>query len=161
MAIQKIPKGYDGIIPYLNIKGATEAIEFYKRAFGAEEVGRIMMPDGTVGHCELRIGNSRFMLAEESLTWGNRSPMTLGGTPVSLSFYVEDVDAVYNRAILEGASVTGNMEPRDQWYGDRSGTLTDPFGHQWTVMTHFEDVTFEEMQKRSEVMFTAIPNKNE
>jgi PhnB protein len=87
--------------------------------------------------------------------------MTLGGTPVSLSFYVEDVDAVYNRAILEGASVTGNMEPRDQWYGDRSGTLTDPFGHQWTIMTHFEDVTFEEMQKRSEVMFTAVPNKNE
>jgi PhnB protein len=149
----KVPEGYDGIIPYLNVKGAGEAIDFYKRAFGAEEVGRITLSEGTVAHCELRIGQARFMIAEESLVWGNKSPMTLGGTPVALCLYVDDVDAAFDRAISEGASVTGNMEVKDQFYGDRAGTLTDPFGHQWSIMTHLEDVTYEEMQKRSDVMF--------
>jgi PhnB protein len=93
------------------------------------------------------------MIAEESLVWGNKSPMTLGGTPVALCLYVDDVDAAFDRAISEGASVTGNMEVKDQFYGDRAGTLTDPFGHQWSIMTHLEDVTYEEMQKRSDVMF--------
>jgi PhnB protein len=148
---KKIPKGYDTIIPYLNIKGATEAVEFYKTAFGAEELGRITMSDGTLGHCELKIGNGRIMLAEENLRWGNKSPVTIGGSPVSLCIYVEDVDAVYARAIDEGA--TAEMPVKDEFYGDRAGTVTDPFGHKWSLMTHVEDVSFEEMQKRSDIMF--------
>lgn len=155
-ADRKIPEGYDMVIPYLNIKGATEAVEFYKRAFGAEEVGRITMADGTIGHCEMKIGKARFMLSEESVSWGNKSPMTLGGTAVSLCIYVEDVDAVYNRAIDEGAVPVGEMVVKDQFYGDRAGTLSDPFGHQWSIMTHVEDVTFDEMQKRSDIMFTGF-----
>lgn len=149
----KIPEDYNGIIPYINIKGATEAVEFYKRAFGATEVGRITLVDGTIAHCELRIGNAKFMLAEESLQWGNKSPMTLGGTPVALCLYVEDVDEFFDKALREGARVLDNMEVKDQFYGDRAGTLTDPFGHQWSIMSHIEDVSFEEMQKRSDVMF--------
>jgi PhnB protein len=159
MAVKKVPDGYEGIIPYINIKGATEAIEFYKRAFDAKEVGRITMSDGTVGHCELRIGNAKLMIAEESRVWGNLSPMTIGGTPVALCLYVDDVDATFNRAILEGATVSRGMDVKDQFYGDRAGTLTDPFGHQWSIMSHIEDVTFEEMQKRSDLMFAAIPDK--
>lgn len=156
MATKKIPGGYDMVIPYLNIKGATEAVEFYKKAFGAEEVGRISMADGTIGHCEMKIGNARFMIAEESITWGNKSPMTIGGTPVSLCVYVDDVDAVFNRAVAEGATPVGEMVVKDQFYGDRAGTISDPFGHHWSLMTHIEDVTFEEMQKRSDVMFAGF-----
>lgn len=156
MAANKVPDEYSGILPYINVKGAADAIEFYKSAFGAVEVGRISLADGTVAHCELRIGNGRFMLAEESLRWGNKSPMTLGGTPVALCFYVDDVDEVFNMALDEGARVSGNMEVKDQFYGDRAGTLTDPFGHQWTIMTHIEDVTFDEMQKRSDIMFATF-----
>ena len=151
---KKIPQGYDTIIPYLNIKGATEAVEFYKTAFGAEELGRITMADGTLGHCELLIGNGRFMLAEENLKWGNKSPFTIGGTPVSLCIYVEDVDEVYARALAEGA--TSEMPVKDEFYGDRAGIVTDPFGHKWSLMTHVEDVSFEEMQKRSDIMFARI-----
>ncbi len=150
-ATNKIPEGYGMIIPYLNIKGATEAVEFYKSAFGAEELGRITMADGTLAHCELRIGNGRVMIAEENQQWGNKSPFTLGGTAVSLCIYVEDVDAVYARAIAEGA--TSDMPVKDEFYGDRAGTVTDPFGHKWSIMTHVEDVSFDEMQKRSDIMF--------
>lgn len=149
----KIPEGYKGIIPYINVKGAAEAVDFYKLAFGAKEAGRITLADGTIAHCELRIGDAKFMVAEESLQWGNKSPMTLGGTPVALCLYVEDVDEFFDNAIREGARVSDNMEVKDQFYGDRAGTLTDPFGHQWSIMTHIEDVSFEEMQKRSDVMF--------
>jgi PhnB protein len=152
-AVKGIPDGYDMIIPYINIKGATEAVEFYKRAFGAVEVGRITMADGTIGHCEMKIGNGRFMIAEESVAWGNKSPKTLGGSPVTLCIYVDDVDAVFNRAIEEGATVLGTMEVKDQFHGDRSGTLNDPFGHIWTVMTHIEDITFDELQRRSDKLF--------
>lgn len=159
MTVKKVPEGYEGIIPYINIKGATEAIEFYKRAFGATEVGRITMADGSVAHCELRIGKAKLMIAEENRVWGNKSPMTIGGTPVALCLYVEDVDATFNRAILEGATVSGGMDVKDQFYGDRAGTLTDPFGHQWSIMSHIEDVTFKEMQKRSDIMFASIPDK--
>lgn len=152
----KIPAGYNMIIPYLNIKGASEAVEFYKRAFGAVEVGRISMADGSIAHCEMKIGEGRFMIAEENQLWGNRSPMTVGGTPVALCVYVEDVDTVYNRALEEGATMSGDMGVKDQFYGDRAGTLTDPFGHQWSLMTHIEDVSFKEMQKRSDVMFAGF-----
>jgi len=152
--IQAIPKGYHTFTPYINIKGAAEAIEFYKRAFGAKEVGRINMPDGSVAHAEIQIGDSKIFMAEENEQWGNVSPQTLGGSPVALCLYVEDVDAVFARAVQEGAKVTGEMEVKDQFYGDRAGSLTDPFGHKWSIMTHIEDVSFEEMQQRMDAMLS-------
>lgn len=152
--IQPIPQGYHTLLPYINIKGVVEAIEFYKKAFGAKEIGRITMPDGSIGHVELEIGDSKIMIAEESVQWGNKSPQTLGGSPVCLCLYVEDVDVTFSRAIDAGAKVSGEMEVKDQFYGDRAGTITDPFGHQWSIMTHIEDVSFEEMQRRSDAMFS-------
>jgi len=153
MTVKPIPLGYHTLTPYLNIKGAVEAIEFYKKAFGAKEVGRITMAGGVIAHAEIQIGDSKIMLAEESAQWGNKSPVTLGGSPVCLCLYVEDVDAVFARALAAGAKVTDGMEVKDQFYGDRTGSVTDPFGHRWTIMTHKEDVSFEEMQKRANVMF--------
>ncbi len=153
MAAKPIPLGYHTLTPYINIKGAAEAIEFYKKAFGAKEVGRITMASGVIAHAEIEIGDSKIMLAEESAQWGNKSPVTLGGSPVCLCLYVEDVDAVFARALAAGAKVTDGMEVKDQFYGDRTGSVTDPFGHKWTIMTHKEDVSFEEMQKRANVLF--------
>ena len=153
MAIKPIPAGYHTLTPYINIKGAVVAIEFYKKAFGAKEIGRITMAGGTIAHAEIQIGDSKIMLAEESEQWGNKSPQALGGSPVSLCLYVEDVDVVFAQALAAGATVTGEMEVKDQFYGDRSGSLTDPFGHKWTIMTHKEDVSFEEMQERANAMF--------
>jgi PhnB protein len=153
MKAKPIPEGAQSISSYITVTGADRAIEFYKKAFGATEVGRITMPDGTIGHCELDIGNSKLMLAEENRQWGNLSPLTLGGSPVQLCLYVEDVDKVFAYAIRAGATVLGNMEVKDQFYGDRTGTLTDPFGHIWTIMTHIEDVSYPELQKRSDEMF--------
>lgn len=152
--VQAIPKGFSSLTSYLNINGAVEAIEFYKKAFGATEIGRITMPDGTIGHAELEIGDSKIMLAEENAQWGNLSPQTIGGSPVSLCLYVGDVDAVFARALQEGATVTGGMEVKDQFHGDRMGSLTDPFGHKWSIMTHIEDVSYEELQKRMDALFT-------
>jgi len=153
--VQAIPKGYHTLTPYLNIKGAAKAIEFYKKAFGAKVIGKIYMPDGsTIAHAEIEIGDSKIMLAEENEQWGNLSPQTIGGSAVSLCVYVEDVDAVFARAIQEGAKPTGEMEVKDQFYGDRAGSLTDPFGHKWSVMTHKEDVSFEELQKRMNAMMS-------
>jgi PhnB protein len=154
--VQPIPKGYGSVTPYLSVKNAEKAIEFYKKAFGAKEVGRITMPDGTVGHAELEIGTSKIMLADENEQWGNRSPASIGSTPVSLCLYVENVDAVFERALKEGAKVKGDMAVKDQFHGDRSGSLTDPFGHEWSVMTHIEDLTFEELQSRSDAMFAGL-----
>lgn len=151
---QAIPKGFSSLTSYLNINGAVEAIEFYKKAFGATEIGRITLPDGTIGHAELEIGDSKIMLAEENAQWGNLSPQTIGGSPVSLCLYVGDVDAVFARALQEGATVTGGMEVKDQFHGDRMGSLTDPFGHKWSIMTHIEDVSYEELQKRMDALFT-------
>ena len=153
MAIKPIPAGYHTLTPYINIKGAVEAIEFYKKAFGAKEIGRITMAGGTIAHAEIQIGDSKIMLADESEQWGNKSPQALGGSPVCLCLYVEDVDVVFAQALAAGATVTGEMEVKDQFYGDRSGSLTDPFGHKWTIMTHKEDVSFEEMQERANAMF--------
>lgn len=152
--VQAIPKGFHTLTPYINIKGAVEAIEFYKKAFGAKEVGRILMLDGSIAHAELEIGDSKIMLAEENAQWGNLSPQTIGGSPVSLCLYVEDVDVVFARALKEGATVTGEMEVKDQFHGDRTGSLTDPFGHKWSILTHIEDVSFEELQKRMNTMFS-------
>jgi len=153
MKTQPIPEGFNTLTPYITVKGAEKAIEFYNKAFGAKEVGRITMADGTIGHCELEIGNSKIMLAEENEQWGNISPLTLRGTTVYLSLYVENVDVIYARALKEGAVVLGNMEPKDQFHGDRSGSLTDPFGHRWTIMTRIEDVSFSEMQRRADALF--------
>jgi PhnB protein len=154
MKSESIPKGYHTLMPYINIKGAVEAIEFYKKAFGAREVGRLTMPDGSIAHAELEIGDSKIMLAEENSEWGNLSPASIGGSSVSLCLYVDDVDEVFKRAIEAGGTVKGDMEVKDQFYGDRAGTFTDPFGHVWSVMTHVEDVSFEEMQRRSDAMFS-------
>jgi len=152
--IKAIPDGYHTLTPYINVKGAVEAIEFYKKAFGAKEIGRITMPDGSIGHAEIEIGDSKILLTEENAQWGHSSPQTLGGSPVSLCLYVEDVDAVFASALRAGAIVSGEMEVKDQFHGDRSGTLTDPFGHKWTILTHIEDVSFEELQQRMNAMFS-------
>jgi PhnB protein len=151
---QPIPEGYSTLIPYITVKEAEKAIEFYKNAFNAKEIGRITMADGTIGHCELAIGNSKIMLAEENKQWGNISPLTLGGTTVYLSLYVDNVDTVFARALKAGAKVLGDMKPKDKFHGDRAGSLTDPFGHRWTIITHIEDVTFAEMQKRADALFS-------
>ena len=146
--VNPIPADYPGITPYLSVKGAADAIEFYKKAFGAIEIMRLPGPDGTIGHAEIKIGNALVMLADESPDYGNLSPKTLGGSPVRLHMYVEDVDAFFEKAIAAGAKVL--IPIANQFYGDRSGRLEDPFGHVWLVSTHVEDVAPEEMQRRME-----------
>ncbi len=150
--VKAIPEGSPQLLAYINVNDAPKAIEFYKKAFGAIETGRLVMPDKTIGHAELMIGDSTLMLSEENKQWNNFSPRTLKGTTVGLCLYVEDVDSVFARAIKEGATVEGGMEVQDQFYGDRSGTCIDPFGHKWTIATHIEDVSWDEMQKRMEAM---------
>jgi PhnB protein len=159
MAIQPIPDGYHTATPYLIVKGAGRAIEFYKRAFGASEVMRMDGPNGRIGHAEIRIGNSPIMLADEYPEMGFRSPQSLSEAganmkpPVSILLYVEDVDARFKKAIGAGAQ---ELKPlQDQFYGDRSGTLQDPFGHVWTIATHKEDVSPDEMKKRAEAFLKA------
>jgi PhnB protein len=148
MAVKPIPDGYHTVTPYLIVKGAAAAIEFYKKAFGATELMRMAGPGGCVMHAEVRIGDSLVMLADESPEMGARGPQTVGGSPVSLCLYVEDVDAVAGRATAAGAKVVRPVQ--DQFYGDRSGTFSDPFGHVWTIATHKEDVSHEEMKRRAE-----------
>ena len=145
--VKAIPEGYHTITPYLSIKGAADAIEFYKRAFGAKEVMRLAQPDGRIGHAELQLGDSRVMLADEFPDMDFRSPQSIGGSPVTLHMYVEDVDAVVKQAVGAGAKVTRPVQ--DQFYGDRSGTLIDPYGHVWHVSTHKEDLSPEEINKRA------------
>ncbi len=145
--VNAIPDGYHSITPYLVIKGAADAIDFYKRAFGATEIMRMPSPDGRIGHAEMSFGNSKIMLADEYPEMGHRSPQSLGGTGVSLMLYLENVDEVFKRAVAAGAK---ELQPiQNQFYGDRSGTLQDPFGHVWTVATHVEDVPPEEMERRA------------
>ena len=151
MEVKPIPDGYHTITPYLTARNANDAIEFYKTAFGATEVGRLVMPDGGIAHAEIKIGDSKIMISEESEDWGNLSPQALNGSPVNLCIYVEDVDSSFAQAITAGA--TTKAEVKDQFYGDRMGSLIDPFGHIWTLMTQQEDLTFEEMQKRMDEMF--------
>lgn len=141
-----IPDGYHSITPYLITKDAARAIDFYKKAFGAKELFRMDAPGGRIGHAEIQIGNSIIMLADEFPEMGAKAPATFGGSPVSLLLYVEDVDGIYDKALTAGAKATRPV--KDQFYGDRSGGLEDPFGHQWTVATHKEDLTPEEMKKR-------------
>jgi PhnB protein len=148
--VQAIPAGYAGVTPYLIIRDATRALEFYKKAFGAVELMRFPTPEGRIGHAEIKIGEGVVMLADESPAMGHKSPQTLGGTAVSLMFYVADVDAQYAKALAAGSTVVNPL--KDQFYGDRSATLTDPFGHVWTLATHTEDVSAEEMQRRMAAM---------
>ena len=142
-----IPDGYHTVTPYLIIKGAGDAIEFYQKAFGATELFRLSMPGGKIGHAEIKIGDSPIMLADEFPEMGYKSPQALGGSPVSLMIYVTDVDTIFNQAVAAGATVKEAVS--DKFYGDRMGTVTDPFGHIWHVATHKEDVSLEEMEKRA------------
>jgi PhnB protein len=148
MATKSIPDGYHSVTPYLIVKGGADAINFYKRAFGAVELMRMASPDGRIGHAEIKIGDSIIMLADEHPDMGHRSPQSLGGAGVSLMIYVDKVDEVFKQAVASGAK---ELQPlKNQFYGDRSGTLQDPFGHQWTVATHIEDVAPDEMRRRAE-----------
>jgi PhnB protein len=145
-AVKAVPAGYTSVTPYLIINGAGRAIDFYKRAFGATELVRMPMPDGRVGHAELKIGNAVVMMADEFPERGHKSPSTLGGTSGSILLYVPDVDSMFAQAIRAGAREL--MPVTDQFYGDRSGSIEDPFGHQWTIATHTEDVSAQEMERR-------------
>jgi len=145
--VKPIPDGYHSVTPYLIVANAAGAIDFYKRIFGATVAVRMDGPGGRVAHAELRIGDSLIMLADEHPEVGARSPQTVGGSPVSFLLYVEQVDAVTQRAADAGAKIL--RPPKDQFYGDRSATLTDPFGHQWIIATHVEDVSPEELKKRA------------
>ncbi len=144
--VKPIPEGYHSVTPYLIIKGAAEAIEYYKKSFGATELFRMPAPDGKIGHAEIKIGDSPIMLSDEHPDLGHVGPQTLGGTPVGIMIYVDDVDTMFKKAISGGGQEIKPLQ--DQFYGDRSGTLKDPFGHLWTVATHVEDVAPEEMEKR-------------
>ena len=146
--VEPVPAEYPGVTPYLSVNDAVAAIEFYKRGFGATEVMRLPGPDGKLGHAEIKIGDALVMLADEFPEYGNLSPRTLGGSAVRLHLYVEDVDAFFDKAVAAGAKVL--IPLANQFYGDRSGRLEDPFGHVWLVSTHIEDVAPEEMKKRME-----------
>lgn len=148
--VKPIPNGYHTATPYLICRGAAKAIEFYKQAFGATEVMRFAAPAGKVGHAEIQIGDSKIMLADEFPEMGAKSPQTFGGTAVSILLYVEDVDAVFNRALASGATVERPIE--NKFYGDRAGGVIDPFGHKWYIATHIEDVSADEMQRRAAAM---------
>jgi PhnB protein len=145
--VKPIPDGYHSITPYLSIKGAAEAIDFYRRAFGATEALRMTQPDGRVGHAELLIGDSRIMLADEVPAMEFHSPESLGGAAVHLHMYVENADAVIDHAIAAGAKLVRPVQ--DQFYGDRLGTVMDPYGHVWHISTHKEDLSMEELRKRA------------
>ncbi|MGH9931148.1 MAG: VOC family protein [Pyrinomonadaceae bacterium] len=153
MAVKPVPEGYHTATPYLIIEGAASAIEFYKKAFDATELFRFPAPEGKIGHAEIKIGDSPIMLADAYPDMGYNGPKSLGGSPVSLMIYVEDVDAVFNRAVGAGATVKEAVS--DKFYGDRIGTLIDPFGHIWHVSTHKEDVSLEEMEKRAKAASAA------
>ena len=150
MSVRHIPEGLRTVTPYLAIKNAVEALDFYKKAFGATEEFRLLMPDGRLGHGQIRLGDSTIMLCDEFPEHAGTSPETLGGSPVNIHLYVEDVDAFFKKAVAAGA--TERKPVMDQFYGDRSGQLEDPYGHLWWVATHKEDVSPEEMRKRLDAM---------
>ena len=146
MPVKTIPEGYHSVTPHLIVRGAAEAIDFYRKAFGAVELFRFPSPDGKIGHAEIKIGDSPIMMADEYPDMGYKGPQTIGGSPVSLMIYVEDVDTVFNQAVAAGATIKEALQ--DKFYGDRMGTVTDPFGHVWHISTHKEDVSMDEMQER-------------
>ncbi|MFD3944390.1 VOC family protein [Streptomyces sp. NPDC058579] len=148
MSVKPVPEGYPNLTPYLSVDGAAAAIDFYVAVLGATERMRMPAPGGTIGHAELEVGDSLLMLADEYPDIDFRSPKALGGTPLTLHLYVEDVDAVFAKALAHGAR---ELKPlTDEFYGDRIGQFEDPFGHRWSVATHVEDVSEEEMTKRAE-----------
>ena len=148
--VKPIPEGYGAVTPYLIVKGAAAAIDFYKKVFGATEKMRMPGPDGKIGHAEIQVGESNIMLADENAQMDARSPKTVGGSPVGLVLYVENVDKTVEKATAAGAKVKTKVE--DKFYGDRMGTIEDPFGHIWYVGTHIEDVSPEEMKRRMEAL---------
>ena len=150
MPVKAIPDGYYSLTPYLVCKGAAKAIEFYAKAFGAEEVVRMPGPHGSIAHAEVRIGNSMLMLSDENKERGQLSPESIGGSACSIMFYTDDVDQVFKRAVAAGAKA--EMPPADMFWGDRMGNIVDPFGHKWALATHTEDVSPEEMEKRMAAM---------
>jgi PhnB protein len=154
MATQPIPEGYHTLIPYLTFENAAEAIDFYKDAFGATERMRMEAPDGKIGHAEIEIGDSILMLSDAFPNSTSRPPSELGGTTAGAFMYVEDVDGVVKRAIEGGSTLT--MEVADQFWGDRFGSITDPFGHSWLIATHVEDVPPEEMAERTKAAMAAM-----
>lgn len=151
MGTSHIYPGAYSLNAYITVNGCNDAIEFYKKAFGATERGKLIMPGGIIGHAEILIEGSLFMLAEENIEWGNKSPKTIGGSPVAFSLYVKDVDIAFQKAIDAGSTVL--MAVEDKFYGDRVGELMDPFGYKWMLATHKEDISFEEMQNRLDKIF--------
>ncbi len=146
MPVKPIPQGFHSVTAHLVVDDGNGAIDFYKQTFGAKEVARLALPDGKIAHAELKIGDSLIMVTDEFPDWGNHSPKSLGGTPVHMHLYVEDVDSLAERAVAAGAEVL--IPIADQFYGDRAGRLRDPYGHVWIVATHKEDMTEEEVQRR-------------
>jgi PhnB protein len=149
-----IPDGYHTVTPYIPVDGAADAIEYYKRAFGAKERMRMNAPDGSIAHAEIEIGDSLVIVSDPFPQSTVKSPRSLGGTSASIFLYVKDVDAVVKQAVEAGAEIV--MEPQDQFWGDRFGTITDPFGHTWSVATHIEDVPPGEMAERAKAAMTAM-----
>jgi PhnB protein len=156
MPVKPIPEGYHTVTPYIAVDNASEAIKYYKRAFGAKERVRMDTPDGKIGHAELEIGDSVVMLADPFPQSSTTPPKELGGTSSSIFMYVENVDAFVKKAVDAGAAVT--TEVTDQFWGDRFGTITDPFGHVWSIATHVEDVSPEEIAERSKAAMAAMSN---
>jgi PhnB protein len=154
MAVKPIPEGYHSLTPYLSVDDAAEAIEYYKKAFGAKERVRMDAPGGKIGHAELEIGDALVMLSDPFPQATTRTPKELGGTTASIFMYVEDVDSVVKRAVDAGGTIT--MEVVDQFWGDRFGSVTDPFGHLWSIATHVEDVPPEEMAERAKAAMAAM-----
>jgi PhnB protein len=152
MPAQSVPSGYHTVTPYLVVRGGAQAIDFYTRAFGATELFRMADPSGKIGHAEIRIGDSIVMLADEFPEMGAVSPQTAGGSSVGLYLYVDDVDALAAQAVAAGATV--DRPVKTEFYGDRSGTFRDPFGHKWTIATHVEDVSLEEIESRARALQT-------
>ncbi|MGD1079567.1 MAG: VOC family protein [Candidatus Sulfotelmatobacter sp.] len=145
MSVKPIPEGYHTLTPYLTVRDAARAIEFYKQAFGAQERGVMKAPDGKVMHAELKIGDSIIMLADEFPAYGALSPQTSGGAGMGVHIYVEGVDAAFDRAVKAGAEI--EMPVMDQFWGDRYGKLKDPFGHKWSIATHTKDLSMDEMKR--------------
>jgi PhnB protein len=156
MAVKPVPEGYHTVTPYLAVENASAAIDFYRRAFGAKERARISGPGDTIMHAELEVGDSLVMLSDPFPQASTTPPKELGGTSASVFMYVEDIDAVYRQAIDAGA--TSLMEPDDMFWGDRFGSVQDPFGHSWTIATHIEDLEPEEMRRRSDEFMAQMAN---
>jgi PhnB protein len=156
--VKAIPEGYHSITPFLVVKNCADAIEFYKKAFDAEERYRMNMPDGKVGHAELKIGDSVLMLADEFPEMKSLSPKSIGGSPVSMYVYVQDVDAMFNNAVTAGGIVLDGV--KDQFWGDRYGRLEDPYGHLWSIATHKKDLSPDEMKRAAEAAFAEMSKQS-